>query len=122
MYFVFNHVLGHMATMGCSKCKKKFPGGIGKKVYSGFNRNDWIPRTNVLHRAQAHLIKNCKLKTKREQLESKYGTRYSVLLQLDYFDIIKMVTIDPMHNLFIGMFLFFSIYFKKNSHSGAWWF
>ena len=25
--------LGHSATAGCNKCKKKFPGGVGEKLW-----------------------------------------------------------------------------------------
>lgn len=38
----------------------------------------------------------------RDQLESKYRCRYSVLLELSYFDPVRMLVIDPMHNLFMG--------------------
>ena len=37
-----------------------------------------------------------------QQMESKYGVRYSILLALPYFDPIKFTVIDPMHNLFLG--------------------
>lgn len=45
----------------------------------------------------------CKTRTSREGLEKEYGVRYSVLLELDYFDPVRMTVIDPMHNLFIGI-------------------
>lgn len=48
-------------------------------------------------------ILNCKTKTEVEALESKLGTRYSSLIELPYYDSIRMATIDPMHNLFSGM-------------------
>ena len=35
-------------------------------------------------------------------MQSKYGIRYSVLLALPYFDPIRFVAIDPMHNLYLG--------------------
>jgi hypothetical protein len=38
----------------------------------------------------------------REILERDFGTRYSVLLELVYFDPIRMTALDPMHNLFLG--------------------
>lgn len=45
---------------------------------------------------------NAQAKTKKSEAELKYGCRYSVLLDLPYFDPIKMLLIDPMHNLFLG--------------------
>lgn len=41
-------------------------------------------------------------KTKKSEDEIKYGCRYSVLLDLPYFDPVKMLLVDPMHNLFLG--------------------
>ena len=38
----------------------------------------------------------------RTELESKYGCRYTVLLDLPYFDPIRMTIIDLMHNLYLG--------------------
>ena len=35
-------------------------------------------------------------------LEREHGCRYSILLELPYFDPIKMCVIDPMHNLLLG--------------------
>ena len=34
--------------------------------------------------------------------ESEVGCRYSVLLDLPYFDPVRMLIIDPMHNLYLG--------------------
>ena len=35
-------------------------------------------------------------------MESELGCRYSILLELPYFDPIRMTIIDPMRNLFLG--------------------
>ena len=34
--------------------------------------------------------------------ESRYGVRYSILLELPYFDPVRHTAIDMMHNLFLG--------------------
>lgn len=94
--------LGHMARLGCSKCLKEFGGSFGNMDYSGFNRSSWPPRTNDSHRSDINKIKQSRNKTQRNQKESEYGCRYSVLLKLPYFDPIRMVCLDPMHNLFLG--------------------
>ncbi len=39
-------------------------------------------------------------KTMRKGLESELGCRYTVLLDLPYFNLIKMLTIDPMHKTY----------------------
>lgn len=43
-----------------------------------------------------------KTPTKRKQLESRFGCRYSVVLRLPYFDVVRMHVIDPMHSFFLG--------------------
>lgn len=94
--------LGHSACLGCSRCLKKFPGGVGSKDYSGFERRLWKLRSNQDHRSSVRLTQKSKNMTERVKLESKYGCRYSVLLELSYFDPVRMLVIDPMHNLFLG--------------------
>ena len=94
--------LGHAANLGCSKCLKEFPGGVGNKIYSGFNRNQWKRRTNKQHRDAINKIQKCKTKTTQKEMESLLGCRYSCLLDLPYFDAPRMLCIDPMHNLFLG--------------------
>ena len=94
--------LGHTAKFGCSKCLKEFPGGFGNTDYSGFDRSQWPPRTNHAHRLAAERTKNCPNKTQRQKLESEVGCRFSVLLDLEYFDPVRMVILDPMHNIFLG--------------------
>ena len=94
--------LGHSSSLGCSKCYKKFPGTIGDKDYSGFDRSLWPMRTVEDHRRNVSRINECTTLTRRNELESKYGCRYSVLLDLPYFDPVTMTIIDPMHNLYLG--------------------
>lgn len=93
---------GHSATQGCSKCKKSFPGGIGEKCYGGFDREHWVMRTHEEHKQQMQEIMGSTSKGDRDQLQSKYGTRYSVLIELPYFSPVRMAIVDPMHNLFLG--------------------
>ena len=90
--------------LGCSRCLKRFPGGFGeKRDYSGFDRNRWNPRTNEEHRRQAMKIARSKTKQERNLICQKSGvSHYSVLLELEYFDIIRFCTVDPMHSLFLG--------------------
>ena len=94
--------LGHSATSGCNKCKKKFPGSVGEKNYGGFDPSEWIPRDNQSHREECNEILMCTCKGDQEKLERQFGTRYSSLLELVYFDPVRMTPIDPMHNLFLG--------------------
>ena len=94
--------LSHAAAKGCSKCMKNFSGVVGNINYSGFDRSLWPPRTNITHRKNVEEIIKCNTKTSRAKRESDFGCRYSILLDLPYFDAPKMLALDPMHNLFLG--------------------
>lgn len=95
---------GHSAEMGCSRCLKKFPGNFGeKRDYAGYQRENWVKRKSNDHRRQAKKIQKCKTKSEATKLSKQYGINYfSTLLELDYFDIVRFCSIDPMHNLFLG--------------------
>jgi len=47
--------------------------------------------------------------------ERELGCRYSSLLKLPYFDPVRMLTIDPMHNLYLGTakYIFTNIWIKE---------
>ena len=96
--------IGHSGRLGCSKCRKEFlsMGSIGRLNYSGFDRSNWPKRSFRQHRDHVNEILLCANKSEREKKESELGCRYSVLLDLPYFDPIRMTIIDPMHNLFLG--------------------
>ena len=57
-----------------------------------------------------------KSKSAREQKESEVGCRYFCLLQLPYFDAVRMLIIDPMHNLYMGTakYIINGVWMKKN--------
>ena len=90
--------LGHFAKLACNKCLKEFK----QHDYSGYRREEWIVRVNGVHREQCKEILKETTKTGIQQMESKYGVRYSVMLALPYFDPVKFTVIDPMHYLFLG--------------------
>ena len=95
--------LSHSATLGCSKCYYRFFDGHGHSDYGGdFTREQWVMRSHVKHRESIKIICSCSTLTSRSKAELEHGCRYSALLDLPYFDPIKMLMIDPMHNLFMG--------------------
>ena len=95
--------LSYKANLGCSRCYCNFgTGTFGVNNYSGFNKHNWKPRTNDRHRQDVGSTLKCRNKTQREKRESEVGCRYSVLLDLPYFDPIRMLIIDPMHNMYLG--------------------
>lgn len=96
--------VGHNARLACSKCLKVFPTStFGKKPdYSGFDRSQWKNRDVTSHRHHSIIHKNSCTRSKQKEIERDYGCRFSVLLELPYFDPIRMTVVDPMHNLLLG--------------------
>ena len=96
--------LGHSAKLGCSKCSKLFPSLLHEKKrdYSGFDRDNWPTRDLIQHKQQAYNHLNADTRQQQKTIENDYGIRYSVLLELPYWNPIKYSVVDPMHNLFLG--------------------
>ena len=96
--------VSHSAYRGCSRCLKPFPTkAFGEKAdYSGFDRSTWEPRCNSSHRFYANKHKDSVLGRERKEIERMHGCRYSVLIELPYYDIVRMCVIDPMHNILLG--------------------
>ncbi len=55
--------------------------------------------TEKMLRSYRHVYIN---KAALKKAESEVGCRYSSLLELPYFSPTRFLTIDPMHNLFLG--------------------
>lgn len=109
--------LSFCANLGCTRCCSNFGTGIfGRQDYSGFDRSKWIQCTNEQHRKDVDEVRKCSTITAKQSKESELGCRYSCLLQLPYFDPIRMLVIDPMHNLYLGTakFIFSGIWLKKD--------
>ena len=94
---------GYHAHYGCSKCLKVFPSTFSTAPdYSGFNRSSWPKPTIDFHQQVVEHVKNADTLSARETVEREAGVRYSDLLRLPYFDIVRCHLVDPMHNLFLG--------------------
>ena len=95
---------GHSANLGCSRCLKFFPGDIGNKDFSGFDRDTWPKRHLAEHKETCKALRKCNTTNAIETLQTETGIKYSVLIDddLPYFDPIRFTIVDPMHNLFLG--------------------
>ena len=94
---------GIKAKYGCSKCLKCFPSAFGSSTnYSGFDRSEWQLRTLASHHLHVQRSKAATTRTERDKIQQEAGVRYSELLRLPYFDIVRYHLVDPMHNLFLG--------------------
>jgi hypothetical protein len=54
------------------------------------------------HREIAQQWKNANSKAEQQRIAREHGIRWSPLLNLPYFDIVRFSSIDPMHNLYLG--------------------
>lgn len=93
--------MSHSANKGCYKCTKSFPTlSFGDKPdYSGFDHENWMPRSHADFYNWAMKHRHAKTAKERQEIEKLHGVRYTVLLSLPYYDAIRFCIIDPMHNL-----------------------
>lgn len=87
----------------------------GSTDYSGFDRENWPPRDDGIHRQQAQKAKEAATKAARVAIERKLGVRHSELLRLPYFNIVRCHLIDPMHNLYLGTAKNITALWKSNN-------
>jgi hypothetical protein len=59
-------------------------------------------RSNEQHRLRQAQYQSCETKNARCEFVKEHATRWCQLSRLPYFDICRMIVIDPMHNLFLG--------------------
>ena len=70
--------LGHNAMLGCNKCYKKFKSTcLGRVDYSGYDRENWIPRTVQLYQQHFCDLMKETTKTGMRKAESTLGVQYS---------------------------------------------
>lgn len=67
-----------------------------------FDKASWPARDAKQHRYWAELWKVSDTTT-RQKIFDDHGIRYSPLLRLPYFDPVKHVVVDAMHNLYLGL-------------------
>ena len=99
--------LGHKADLGCSRCKfraEREPGRVGASgKMSYFTGNNVSPRKHDEVLQQGMEYKNASSKSSASAIAQKNGVRYSELLRLPYFDIVRMTATDPMHTFLLGL-------------------
>jgi hypothetical protein len=99
--------LGHKADLGCSRCNfraEREPGTIGASgKMSYFTKGTCAARNHSETIAQAIEHQLATSKSAAATIAQKNGVRYSELLRLPYFDIVRMTTTDPMHTFLLGI-------------------
>ncbi|KAJ2912507.1 hypothetical protein MD484_g7906, partial [Candolleomyces efflorescens] len=89
----------HTATLFCAKCH------VTKKGINNIDTNSDPFKfvTQEEYRQAALDWRNAKTKAQRKASFKRTGIRYSVLLELDYWNPVSYVVIDGMHTLFLGI-------------------
>ena len=86
--------VGHNAYRACSRCLKAFP-----TTLILVKRQITLVPT---HREFAIKHKEATTQAQQKEIEREQGCRYSALIKLPYFDVIRFSVVDPMHNLLLG--------------------
>ena len=98
---------GHIsALVGCHRCYKRASGEEGQRLnFGGFEDiNEWFrPKDAIEHRRNAIIWKHQQTKKDRTNHVRRTHVRWSEMLRLPYFDPIRFLVVDPMHNLFLGI-------------------
>lgn len=81
----------------CSYCKQPYDGLIDLD-YTG-----WQSRTTDEQREAGRQWQNAQDNTARSIIFESTGVRCSALHRLPYWDAVRYVVVDPMHNLFLGL-------------------
>jgi hypothetical protein len=98
---------GHIsALVGCHRCYKRADGEEGQRAnFGGFEDIDeWFRMKDPAeHRQNALIWKKQQTNEDRKRHVSRTLVRWSEILRLPYFNPIRFLVVDPMHNLFLGI-------------------
>lgn len=94
--------LARSARKGCNKCLVNFPSCLHKECDRLSFLKVGTSRTDDAHRLHVAQISKATTKQERQRAESEHGVRFSEFLRLPYYKPIQFLTVDPMHNLFLG--------------------
>ncbi|KAG1609946.1 hypothetical protein G6F46_010396 [Rhizopus delemar] len=99
--------MGQSAHKACNKCSTVFSristgANSTKPGFSDFDDEHWILRNNTQQRQEAYASLNATHITQQRTLQTDIGSKWSELHRPEYFDVVRLITVDPMHNLFRG--------------------
>ena len=69
-------------------------------------REAFEPRTDKEQRDLGERYRKLTTNHARTQFVKEHATRFTQLSRLPYFDLVRQVVIDPMHNMYLGTYLF----------------
>lgn len=70
---------------------------------------EFDPRNGEEHRRRCFQEKALKTQDEHHTFFDEHGVRWTELARLPYFDLVRQTIIDPMHNLLLGVSLYFTI-------------
>ncbi|OAD65760.1 hypothetical protein PHYBLDRAFT_102113, partial [Phycomyces blakesleeanus NRRL 1555(-)] len=96
--------MSNTSTNACHKCNHQFSRLAGTSLvdYSGFDFSKWLLRTKNDNCKDAEVWRNATTEAERHHFEVENDVCWSELHCLQYFDVVRCMLIDPMHNLFLG--------------------
>ncbi|RXW14412.1 hypothetical protein EST38_g11447 [Candolleomyces aberdarensis] len=98
------HKLGgfgsHSHTFFCTRCWIK---QADKMSPQSFQPNGFRARSDAEHRAAGERYANLTTNAARDDFVKQNAVRWSEFARLPYFDLVRCIVIDPMHNLLLGL-------------------
>lgn len=89
---------GHSASYFCSECLLRL------EDINNLDINSWTFRTYQEHCSHAVAWRDAPTQAERTRIFCEYGSKWSELLRLPYWDPTKYVVIDSMHGFYLRMF------------------
>ena len=77
-------------------------GQIKVAANTGFDCDSWETRSSEKHKRDALHSKNVVTATMKKETEKETGAHFLELYRLPYYEPIRMHTVNPMHNLYLG--------------------
>ena len=74
-----------------------------KPIYAGFDCDNWRSRNLSMHKSIISKYSEAKSMSDRNKIFRDSGVRFSELLNIPHFDVVRCHVIDPMHNIFLGL-------------------
>lgn len=76
---------------------------LERKDVQNFDQATWPIRTCSQHKIWAYQARDAKTVKERKTIFKTHGVRYSVLNDLEYWNIVDFHVVDSMHNLLLGL-------------------
>ena len=93
------------ATFGCSKCMKEFVTSTfgSKPLYGGFDCENWTARDIDRHKSKALKCQEVHSSSDCTANSCECGVKYSELLLIPHFNVVRCHVIEPMHCIFLRL-------------------